>query len=100
MTKERALKFDELIKKELGKILFEFLETEPGILVTITRVITAPNLFESEIYVSVYPSDFAEKILEKLNKSIWKIQQELNKNFKVRPVPKIIFKHDKNPEEA
>lgn len=100
MTEDRAKRFDEHLKRELGKIIFDLLETEPGVLITITRVMTNPNLFSSDIYVSVYPSNFAEETLEKLNKSIWEIQQELNKKLKVRPVPKIIFKFDKNPEEA
>lgn len=100
MTQERALKFDELIKKELGKIIFNFLETKPSVLVTITRVITNPNLFSSDVYISIYPSNEADKILKKINNSIYKIQQLLNKTLRVRPVPKIRFINDKNPEEA
>ena len=100
MSKERAQRFNELIKKELGKIIFNFLDIKPGILVTITQVLTNSNLFTSDIYISVYPSSEAKKILDKLNRSIYQIQQLLNKKLEVRPVPKIIFKHDKNPEEA
>ena len=100
MSEKRARRFDKLIKQELGKIIFNFLDTGPGVLVTITRVITNPNLFSSDIYISIYPSGEIEEILNKLNRSIYQIQQLLNKKLKVRPVPKIIFKFDKNPEEA
>jgi len=100
MSKERAQRFNELIKKELGKIVFNFLDAKPGVLVTITQVLTNPNLFTSNIYISVYPLSEAEEILDKLNRSIYLIQQLLNRKLEVRPVPKIIFKHDKNPEEA
>ncbi len=100
MSQERAQRFNKLIKKELGKIIFNFLDTQPGVLVTITQVLTNPNLFTSDIYISVYPSSQAKEILDKLNSSIYQIQQLLNKKLEVRPVPKIIFKHDKNPEEA
>ncbi len=100
MSKERAERFNELIKKELGKIIFNFLDTQPGVLVTITRVLTSPNLFSSNIYISVYPLSGYKEILGELNHSIYKIQQLLNKKLEIRPVPKIIFKHDKNPEEA
>lgn len=100
MTEARAARFNEIIKKELGQIIFNFLEIKPGVLVTITRVITNPNLFSSDIYISIYPSSEAEIILEKINRSIYRIQQLLNKKLRVRPVPKIIFKFDKNPEEA
>ncbi len=100
MSKERAQRFNELIKKELGKIIFNFLDTKSGILVTVTQVLTNPNLFTSDVYISVYPSSEAKKILDKLNRSIYQIQQLLNRKLEVRPVPKIIFKFDKNPEEA
>ena len=100
MTQERALKFDELIKKEIGKIIFDMLDTGPGVLVTVTRVITNSNLFTAKVFISIYPSEKAPEVLKNLDRSIYEIQQSLNKKLKVRPVPKIIFKYDKNPKEA
>ncbi len=100
MSKERAQRFNELIKKELGKIIFNFLDVKPGVLVTVTQVLTNSNLFTSNIFISVYPPNKAKEILDKLNRSIYQIQQLLNRKLEVRPVPKIIFKYDKNPEEA
>lgn len=100
MSQERAEKFNELLKKELGRIVFDFLNTKPGVLVTITRVITNSNLFSANVYISAYPVNETQKTLNELNRSIYQIQQLLNKKLKVRPVPKIIFKSDENPEEA
>jgi len=100
MSEERALKFNELIKKELGKILFDFLETAPGVLVTITRVVTTSDMFHSAVFVSIYPTPETGKILSKLSRHVYEIQQLLNKKLKVRPVPKIRFINDTNPEEA
>ena len=100
MSKERTQKFNELIKKELGKIIFSFLDAKPGVLTTITQVLTNSNLFTCDVYISVYPQSETKEILDKLNRSIYQIQQLLNRKLEVRPVPKIIFKHDKNPEEA
>ena len=100
MTELRAKRFNELIKEELGKIIFDFLEVKSGILVTITRVHTAMDLFTAAVFVSIYPDREAEEIFNTLNRFIYQIQQILNKKLKVRPVPKIIFRRDKNPEEA
>ncbi|MDP2946175.1 MAG: 30S ribosome-binding factor RbfA [bacterium] len=100
MSQERAEKFNKLLKKELGKIIFNFLDAKSGVLVTITQVLTNPNLFTSDVYISAYPSSETKEILDKLNSSIYQIQQLLNRKLEVRPVPKIIFKFDKNPEEA
>lgn len=101
MAEERARRFNELIKKELGRIIFEFLDDiKPGTLATITRVVTHANLFSAVVFISVYPPSGAKAVINKLRKSIYQIQQALNKKLRVRPVPKIIFKFDTNPEEA
>ncbi len=100
MTELRVKRFNELIKQELGRIIFDFLDVKPGILVTVTRVITAPDLFSTVVFISSYPDSGTNEIFNKLNRSIYQIQQLLNKKLKIRPVPKIIFKWDKNPEEA
>lgn len=100
MSELRTKKFNELIKKELGKIIFDFLDVTPDTLVTITRVNTALDLFTAAVFVSIYPDSEAEEIFYKLNRLVYQIQQILNKKLKVRPVPKIIWKYDKNQEEA
>jgi|SRR3989344_2221915 len=100
MTELRVKKFNELIKIELGKIIFNFLDVRPAVLVTITRVNVASDLFSAIVFVSIYPNSEFEEIFYKMNRLIYEIQQLLNKKLKVRPVPKIIFRHDKNPEEA
>jgi len=100
MTELRVKRFNELIKIELGKIIFDFLDVKPGVLVTVTRVITAPDLFSAAVFISVYPDSKANETFNKLNRLVYQIQQLLNKKLKVRPVPKIIFKRDINPEEA
>lgn len=96
----RVKKFNEIVKQELGKIIFNFLDVKPGILVTITRVNTAADLFSAIVFVSIYPNSESKEIFDKINRSIYEIQQSLNKKLKIRPVPKIIFRYDKNPEEA
>lgn len=100
MTELRVKRYNELIRVELGKIIFDFLEVKSDVLVTITRVITAPDLFSVAVFVSVWPDHKSEELFGKLNRSIYQIQQLLNKKLKIRPVPKIIFRYDKNPEEA
>ena len=100
MTELRVKKFNELIKTELGKILFDFLDVKPGILVTITRVDTALDLFSTAVFISIYPDSESKEIFDKLSRLIYQIQQLLNKKLKIRPVPKIIWRYDKNPEKA
>ncbi len=96
----RQQRYRELIKEELGKILFDYLDVEPGVLVTVTRADISEDLFHVTVWVSVFPTGKAEGIMGRLQKSIFDIQQLFNRKMRVRPVPKIRFEFDKNPEEA
>jgi len=87
----RLLKINELIKKEVGKIIFKEIDFEKEILVTVIKVGTSKNLKYSKIFISVFPSAKTEEVFEKLNKNIWRIQQTLNKKIKMRQVPRIEF---------
>lgn len=100
MSELRVRKLNELIRRETSKIIFDFSDAPSGVLITITRVVTAADLFSAVVFVSIWPDSEVKKIFAKLNRSIYQIQQLLNKKLKIRPVPKIIFRYDKNPEEA
>ena len=100
MSEKRAQRFDKLIKQELGKIIFNFLDTRARRF-SHYHPCNNQSQFILERYLYKHLSFKRNpEILNNLNKSIYQIQQLLNKKLKVRPVPKIIFKFDKNPEEA
>ncbi len=93
-------KVNELIKKEVSGIVFKILDVGRDIFTTITRVETSPNIIQSKVYVSVLPEKEADRILRILNRNVYKIQQELNKKLKMRPVPKIIFIKEESTKRA
>ena len=94
MSISRLLKINELIKQEVGKIIFEEIDFEKEILVTIIKVDTSKDLEYSKVFISVFPSAKTEEVFEKLNKNIWGIQQILNKKLKMRQVPRIEFEQN------
>ena len=96
---DRTLKINSLFKKEIGKIILEEVEFPEGVLATITEVDTFPNLIESKIYISCFPENRIDNVLEILKSRIYEIQKKLNKKLNMRPVPKIVFvKEDKTKE--
>jgi len=97
--KNRVLKINELIKKELGGIILKEIDVPQKSIVTITRIETMPNLKQAYAYVSVIGED-EQRILNILNHKIYNIQHSLNKKLNMRPVPKIIFKQEKETEKA
>lgn len=96
----RIAKVNQLIRKELSQIILREIDFPSGVLVTLTRVETAPNLSESRIYLSVMPEEKQEKAFSMLKNQIWHLQQLLNKRLRMRPIPKICFIKEKETVEA
>ena len=94
------MRVNQLIKKELSKILLQEIDFPRGILATMTRVETSVHLQQSKIYISVFPEKEGVKILEILNKSVYRLQQKLNRRLKMRPLPRIRFAEEKATAEA
>jgi len=97
---KRIQRVNQLIKKEISQLLLREIEFPSGILVTVTRVETSPDLKDSHILVSAIPEEKQKRAFEILNKNIYILQQKLNKRLKMRPIPKIKFLEEKKTAEA
>ncbi len=97
---ERIDRVNEVIKEEVSQALLHELDLEEGVLVTVVKVDTSKTLEHTKVWLSIYPEDKAEKVLEQVNRQIYDIQQIINKRLHMRPIPKIIFKQEKETEEA
>lgn len=104
----RIQRVNALIKDELGKILLKDIDFPQGVLVTITRVDSSPNLSQAKVYISVMlaspsqggPGKKIDKVSKILNRRIYNIQQTLNRRLKMRPIPRIEFQKEEKTEEA
>jgi ribosome-binding factor A len=96
----RKEKINSLLEQEVGKIILREIDIPPGVLVTVISADATEDLKEAKIMISVLPFDKSQKILEILNKNIYFIQQILNKELRMKPVPKISFKIDDSMEKA
>ena len=97
---ERLLKINQLIRKELGRILHREVEFPEGVLVTITRVEVSPDLNQVRVYISAMPENKEREVFTVLKKSLYILQQRLNKKLNMRPLPRIIFKREEQIREA
>lgn len=91
---KRIPRVNQLIKKELSQIILREIEFPQNVLVTITRVETSGNLFESKVYVSSMPNAKSKEVLGILNRNIYELQQMMNQRLKMRPIPKILFREE------
>ncbi len=93
-------KVNAFIKKELGSIILKELDIFPGILLTITRVECSSSLIEAKVFVSVIPDNKTDEVFGLLKRSIFFLQQKLNKKLRIRPVPKIRFLKETQTAQA
>ncbi len=96
----RTLQLNELLKREISKILLKEQDFGRDVLATVTRVEVSPDLGEAKVYISVFPQEQKEKIMETLQKNIYHTQQKLNKKLNLKKIPKIIFQEEKKLKQA
>ena len=97
---ERVERVNQLIKKELNRIILKEVDFPERVLATITRVDCSSNLIQVKVYLSVMPENKTSQVMSVLNKHIYVLQQALNKRLKMRPIPKIIFVEESTVREA
>ena len=96
----RLQKVNQLIKKELSRIILRQADFPEKVLVTLTRVDASPDLKQAKVYVSVIPEEKSRQVMEHLSQSIYPIQQKLNQRLKMRVIPKIRFVKEEKTAEA
>ncbi len=96
----RISRVNQLIREELSQIILKEFDFPSNILITLTRVETTSNLIQVKVYISVIPEKKTKEILQRLNRQIYQLQQKLNRRLKMRPVPRICFKEEKETSEA
>lgn len=96
----RLEKINELIKREIGKIIFNEGDFGLNALITVMAAETSPDILHANVVVSVFPADKAAAVLERLKDRVFDLQQILNKTLRMRPVPKIRFVLDRTEEEG
>jgi len=100
LSTKRILKVNELLKRELGQLFLKKVEFPRGVLVTITRIDTSPDLREAIVSISTMPNSESKNVQKILNCCVYNLQQEINKKLRMRPIPKIIFREEKRVSQA
>lgn len=88
---ERIKRINELIKRQLGRIILEEMEFPRGIVATLSEVKTSSDLSECKVFISAFPAGETGNILKILKANVYFLQQLLNKCLRVRVIPRIRF---------
>ncbi|MFH1894596.1 MAG: 30S ribosome-binding factor RbfA [Patescibacteria group bacterium] len=97
---KRLQRINQLIKKEVSQLILKEIDFEPGILVTITRVETAKDLLDTNVFVSVFPENNFSKTIDFLNRKTSFLQKEINKSLRMKPLPRLHFLSEKETLKA
>lgn len=94
----RVQQVEELLKKELSKFIVEEFGGEFGI-ITVTRVIAAPDFKLADVYVSLMEEGKENRILSALRGKVKSYQSILGRKLKMKYTPKLNFKIDYSKDE-
>ena len=101
MESTRQQKVARQIQKDMGDIfLKEGAEFVRGAMVSVTKVRISPDLASAKIYISVFPFEKAEQILESLTSHVSQIRKALGTRVRLqlRIVPELFFYIDDSLE--
>ncbi|MCD6354198.1 MAG: 30S ribosome-binding factor RbfA [Prolixibacteraceae bacterium] len=90
----RQNKISRLIQREMADILLKLNKSKfPGKLISVTVVRVTKDMGIARIYLSIFPSEFAEKILGEISKNSKQLRGELGRKVgkSLRVIPNLEF---------
>ena len=93
MDSTRQNKIARLIQKELSDIFLHQTKSMRGVIVSVSEVRISPDLSIAKAYLSVFPSEKGEEIVQNINKNMKSILYDLGTRlrYQLRIIPEIKF---------
>ena len=101
METTRQQKIARQIQKDISDILLkEAASLVKGVMVSVTAVRVSPDLSFARIYLSIFPFNKNQEILDRFQKNNWMIRKALGSRMRnqVKQVPEIDFRLDDSLE--
>ncbi len=95
-------KIAKLILIEMSTILQREARFGLGTMITVTLARVTKDLELAKIYVSIYPEDDAQTVVDSLNKNNWELRKLLSARIRnnLKKMPNVIFYLDDSLQEA
>lgn len=93
MESTRLNKVGRLIQKELGDLFQRQTQAMPGTLVSVSSVRVSSDLSVAKVYLSLFPSEKGQALIEAIRANTKSIRFELGKRIgkQVRIIPELSF---------
>ena len=96
MESTRQQKIARLLQKELSEIFRQETAKVGNVIVSVSAVRVSPDLSIARAYLSIFPSDKVQILLESINKSAKTIRYDLAQKvrYQLRKTPELFFHID------
>ena len=93
METTRQAKIARLLQKELSEIFRQQTAKTHGVLVSVSAVRVSPDLSIAKVYLSIFPADKSQELIESITDSAKTIRYELAQKvrFQLRKCPELSF---------
>lgn len=93
MESTRLQKIARLVQKELSEIFRLETAKMGGVLVSVCSVRVSPDLSIARVYLSIFPSERGEELLDNINKNVASLRYELAQRvrYQLRKCPELTF---------
>ncbi|MBQ7420918.1 MAG: 30S ribosome-binding factor RbfA [Prevotella sp.] len=93
MQETRQNRIARMLQKELAEIFQSQTRSMRGVMVSVTRAKVSPDLSVCTAYLSIFPSEKAEELIQNINKNEKSIRYELGTRIRnqVRIIPELRF---------
>lgn len=93
MESTRQSKIARLIQKELGEIFRQQTAKTRGVIVSVSAVRVSPDLSIARVYLSVFPSEKSQEMIDSINASAKTVRYELAQKvrYQLRKTPELSF---------
>lgn len=93
MQETRQNRIARLLQKELAEIFQAQTRAMHGVLVSVTRVRISPDLSICTAYLSIFPSDNAQQMLDNIRRNEKSVRYELGQHVRnqLRIIPELRF---------
>lgn len=93
METTRQQKIARLIQKELAEMFQHQTQAAHGLLVSVSAVRISPDMSVCCAYLSVFPSEKSQEVVENINRNVKSVRYELGKRlrYQLRIIPELRF---------
>lgn len=93
METTRQQKIARLIQKELAGMFQHQTQAAHGLLVSVSAVRISPDMSVCRAYLSVFPSEKSQEVVENINRNVKSVRYELGKRlrYQLRIIPELRF---------